>query len=299
MAKYSTLTLLSTLILLSNPLYALPTATNKQNHNQPIEHLDGYSLGLYISKYYQTEKKAQFLKGFQEALNTTVPLEDLKNINKLKNKWLSQSNLSEEKKYAYAYGYLAVIEPKLNNFSFDHLTYIQGIVDAVNNPESDYLTIDTAQIITKNFNKNKVKQYKKDMISLHSKNVEKGKAFLDANAKKENIVTMDSGLQYKVIEAGEGKNPKPTEQVTLNVVGMKINGDVFYDSKQESPNTIKIKLSTSLPAWKQAISKMSTAAIWEIYVPSNLAYGHTGWKDIIKPGETLIYKIELLSIEKN
>ncbi|NJO89918.1 MAG: FKBP-type peptidyl-prolyl cis-trans isomerase [Chloroflexia bacterium] len=130
----------------------------------------------------------------------------------------------------------------------------------------------------------------------YAKNIQEGKAFLEKNAKREEITALKSGLQYEVIKAGNGNKPKATDRVTTHYHGTLINGDVFDSSVQRGePATFPV--NGVIKGWIEALQLMQVGAKWKIYVPSELAYGanpHPGGP--IEPHATLIFDIELISI---
>ena len=127
-------------------------------------------------------------------------------------------------------------------------------------------------------------------------NKKEGEAFLVANAKKEGVKVTESGLQYKVIKAGEGATPKPTSKVTTHYEGKLINGTVFDSSyKRNAPATFGV--NQVIPGWTEALQLMKEGDQWELYIPSKLAYGERGAGADIGPNSTLIFKIELIKVD--
>jgi FKBP-type peptidyl-prolyl cis-trans isomerase len=128
------------------------------------------------------------------------------------------------------------------------------------------------------------------------KNKKDGEAFLAANKKKDGVVTMPSGLQYKVLVAGKGKSPKATDTVTVNYKGTLIDGTEF-DSSYKRGKPASFPLNQVIPGWTEAVQLMKEGAKWELYVPSSLAYGERGAGANIGGNATLIFEVELLSIK--
>jgi FKBP-type peptidyl-prolyl cis-trans isomerase FklB len=129
------------------------------------------------------------------------------------------------------------------------------------------------------------------------KNKKDGEAFLAANKKKEGVVTMPSGLQYKILTAGKGKSPKATDTVTVNYKGTTIDGTEF-DSSYKRGKPATFPLNQVIPGWTEAVQLMKEGAKWELYIPSSLAYGERGAGANIGGNATLIFEVELLSINK-
>ena len=123
-----------------------------------------------------------------------------------------------------------------------------------------------------------------------------GEAFLAANKTKEGVVTLPSGLQYKILKAGTGEKATLDDTVVCNYKGTSINGTEFDASeKHGGPATFPVK--GVIAGWTEALQLMPVGSKWQIFVPSNLAYGARGPGDI-GPNATLIFEVELLSIQK-
>ena len=129
------------------------------------------------------------------------------------------------------------------------------------------------------------------------KNEKEGKAFLAANAKKKGVKVLPSGLQYKVIKAGSGESPKATDVVTTNYRGTLINGTEF-DSSYKRHKPAKFPVNGVIKGWTEALQLMKPGAKWQLFVPSDLAYGPRGAGEAIGPNSTLIFDVELISVEK-
>jgi FKBP-type peptidyl-prolyl cis-trans isomerase len=128
------------------------------------------------------------------------------------------------------------------------------------------------------------------------KNMKEGEAFLAENKKKEGVVTLPSGLQYKVITAGTGKKPKATDTVTTQYRGTLIDGTEFDSSyKRGQPTTFPV--AGVITGWTEALQLMPVGSKWQLFIPSNLAYGPRGAGHLIGPNATLVFEVELLSIE--
>ncbi|MCH2598433.1 MAG: FKBP-type peptidyl-prolyl cis-trans isomerase [Pirellulales bacterium] len=128
-------------------------------------------------------------------------------------------------------------------------------------------------------------------------NKKKGEAYLVANAKKEGVKVTKSGLQYKVIKSGDGKTPAATSSVTTHYEGTLIDGTVFDSSyKRGTPATFGV--NQVIAGWTEALQLMKEGDQWELYIPSELAYGANPRPGgPIGPNETLIFKIELIKVD--
>jgi FKBP-type peptidyl-prolyl cis-trans isomerase len=128
------------------------------------------------------------------------------------------------------------------------------------------------------------------------KNLKAGEDFLAANAKKDGVKTTASGLQYKVIKAGTGASPKPTDTVKVHYTGKLVDGTVFDSSVERgTPATFPVK--GVIPGWTEALQLMKVGDKWQLVIPAKLAYGEDG-PGPIGPNSTLIFEVELLGIEK-
>lgn len=143
--------------------------------------------------------------------------------------------------------------------------------------------------------------FQKEMMAkkeeVAKQNKKDGEAFLAENKKKEGVKTLPSGLQYKVVKAGTGKKPKSTDTVTVHYRGTLINGTEF-DSSYKRGQTVSFPVSGVIPGWTEALQLMEEGAKWQLFIPSNLAYGEKGAGNVIGPNATLIFEIELVSIQE-
>ncbi len=124
-------------------------------------------------------------------------------------------------------------------------------------------------------------------------NRKKGEAFLAENKKKEGVVTLPSGLQYKILKEGNGKKPTEADTVECNYRGTLIDGTALDSSKTGKPDTLKV--AGIIPGWKEALQLMPVGSKWQLFIPPHLAYGERGAGQI-GPNATLIFELELLVI---
>lgn len=121
-------------------------------------------------------------------------------------------------------------------------------------------------------------------------------SFLKENAKKEGVVTTWSGLQYKVLKSGEGKTPIATDTVTVHYEGKLTDGTVF-DSSIARGNPVDFEVTQVIKGWVEALQLMKEGDEWELYIPSDLAYGEHGSPPKIGANEDLIFRTNLLSVK--
>lgn len=124
---------------------------------------------------------------------------------------------------------------------------------------------------------------------------EEGEKFLNDNKGKEGVITLPSGLQYKVLSEGNGAIPQESDTVKCHYEGRLINGDVF-DSSYRRGEAAEFPVNGVIPGWVEALQLMPVGSKWQLFIPSDLAYGPHGAGQAIGPNETLIFDIELLDI---
>jgi FKBP-type peptidyl-prolyl cis-trans isomerase len=134
------------------------------------------------------------------------------------------------------------------------------------------------------------------MAALLEKNKKDGDDFLAANAKKEGVVSLPSGLQYKIVTAGQGKKPTDDDMVVCNYRGTLLDGKEFDSSQGRGPATFGVK--DVIPGFREAVKLMAVGSKWQVFIPSNLAYGERGAGNTIEPNSTLVFEIELISIQE-
>ncbi len=130
-----------------------------------------------------------------------------------------------------------------------------------------------------------------------SDNADEGQAFLEENREKEGVQETESGLQYKVIEEGDGASPTAENVVRVHYEGKLLNGEVF-DSSYERGEPAEFPLNRVIPGWTEGVQLMKEGATYEFYIPSDLAYGaQPPQGSPIGPNQTLIFKVELLEVK--
>ena len=135
------------------------------------------------------------------------------------------------------------------------------------------------------------------MREVGAKNKQAGAAFLAENKKKEGVKVLPSGLQYKIAKEGTGKTPKADDTVTVNYRGTLIDGTEFDSSyKRGEPATFPVK--GVIKGWTEALQLMKVGSKWQLFIPSELAYGEQPAGRVIGPNSTLIFEVELLGIKE-
>jgi FKBP-type peptidyl-prolyl cis-trans isomerase FklB len=172
----------------------------------------------------------------------------------------------------------------------------QGLKDAISGGKTR-LTQEEAQAVLTEVQNEVRKQQQEKAQQAGAANKTEGEAFLAANKSKEGVVTLPSGLQYKILTAGTGPKPTASDSVKCNYRGTLINGTEFDSSyKRGQPATFAV--GQVIKAWTEALELMPVGSKWQLFVPSSLAYGERGAGAEIGPNATLIFEVELLSIEE-
>ncbi len=192
---------------------------------------------------------------------------------------------------------------KKQSLEFDPNLVAQGLKDAMTGAKTR-LTEQEAQAVLQEVQaevrkaqeeKNKAQQDKMEKAGAANKT--EGEAFLVANKAKEGVVTLPSGLQYKILKEGTGPKPALTDMVVCNYKGTLINGTEFDSSyKRGQPSTFPV--AGVIKGWTEALQLMPVGSKWQLFVPSNLAYGERGTGADIGPHATLIFEVELMSIQE-
>jgi len=192
---------------------------------------------------------------------------------------------TQKDKLGYAVGLDLGKNLKKNSIDVDLPVVMQGVKDGLTGGK---------ELLTE-------EQIKETFIAFQQERAEKtkkeGESFLAANKKKDGVITLASGLQYKIIKTGGGKTPKAIDSVTVNYRGTLIDGTEFDSSiKRGQPATFQV--NGVIPGWTEALQLMREGAKWQLFIPSNLAYGERGAGGTIGPNAALIFEVELISIDK-
>lgn len=173
---------------------------------------------------------------------------------------------------------------------------MKGIKDALSGGKR-LLSDDEIRETMFTFTKELVEKEAEVRKKLAERNKKDGMAFLAENKKKEGVKTLASGLQYKVISEGNGKSPKATDTVIINYRGKLINGTEF-DSSYRRGEPATFLVNGAISGWTEALQLMKVGAKWQLFIPSNLAYGEEGTGNLIEPNASLIFEVELVSIKQ-
>jgi FKBP-type peptidyl-prolyl cis-trans isomerase FklB len=185
---------------------------------------------------------------------------------------------------------------KKQSIDIDPDILTKGIKDAISGGKP-LLTEQEIQETMVTFQKEMMAKQEELAKKLGENNKKEGEAFLAENKKKDGVKTLPSGLQYKVTKAGTGKKPKLTDTVTTQYRGTLIDGTEF-DSSYRRGQPVSFPVTGVIPGWTEALQLMEEGAKWQLFIPPNLAYGERGAGRDIGPNATLIFEIELISIQE-
>lgn len=169
-------------------------------------------------------------------------------------------------------------------------------VAAVYEGATPKMSYDEAKAVIQSFFSQLQEKQNAAMAEMARVNAEAGKAFLAENAKRSEVKTTASGLQYEVIAEGDGNKPSANNTVKVHYTGSLIDGTVF-DSSVQRGEPMVFGVTQVIPGWVEALQMMTVGSKWRLFIPSELAYGANGAGNIIGPNATLIFEVELLGIE--
>jgi FKBP-type peptidyl-prolyl cis-trans isomerase len=177
------------------------------------------------------------------------------------------------------------------NINFDLL--MRGIKDAVKGEK--LLTDDQMQNVMMAFNQKLIAHRQEEARIVGDKKNIEGQKFLEENSKKEGVVVLPSGLRYKVLVQGTGASPKPEDKVKVHYTGTLIDGTKF-DSSYDRNEPAVFGVTQVIKGWTEALQLMKIGDKWQLFIPSELAYGENGAGNVIGPNEVLIFEVELLDV---
>lgn len=208
-----------------------------------------------------------------------------------------ESSLNGEKdRMSYSIGYQVGRDFKNQKLELRPQALLNGLRDALQGKESA-ISEQEMRAALRNLQQIVIERRKTEMERAAEENGRAGAAFLAANGRKDGVVTLPSGLQYKVIQEGEGMSPAPTDKVTVHYEGRLIDGTEF-DSSISRGKPATFPVGGVIPGWTEALQLMKPGAKWRLFIPPDLAYGRTGAGGSIGPNSTLIFDVELISINR-
>jgi FKBP-type peptidyl-prolyl cis-trans isomerase FklB len=206
-----------------------------------------------------------------------------------------QALKTQKQKTSYSLGLDIGKSLKKQSIDVDENLFIQGIKDALAD-RKQLLSDDEAREVLNAFQRDFVAKRTEEARKAGEKNMKEGEEFLANNKTKPGVVTLPSGLQYKILKEGNGRTPKATDTVMTNYRGTLINGKEFDSSyKRGRPATFAV--NEVIRGWTEALQLMKVGSKWQLFVPSDLAYGPNGRGADIGPNAALIFEIELVGIK--
>lgn len=197
---------------------------------------------------------------------------------------------TDQQKLSYALGAYFSQGVTSQDIDVDVPAFLQAVEDILTGSELKISEDEMQQVLA---------AYQQELNSVRQaaadSNKTEGEKFLAENSKKEGVVTLPSGLQYKVIKEGDGPKPTVDDNIRVHYHGTHIDGTVF-DSSYERGEPVSLGLSQVIKGWQEAVPLMNVGSKYKVYVPPHLAYGERGAGGSIEPNETLIFDIELLGI---
>lgn len=199
---------------------------------------------------------------------------------------------TQSQKLSYIFGHNIGSQFKAEAMNIDLAIFKNGLEDGLNGVEPK-LTEEEIIATLQSYQEEKMTEQQQAYEGLVSTNKAEGEAFLAEKAAEEGVITLDSGLQYKVITEGAGEKPTAESTVEVHYKGTLVDGTEFDSSyKRGVPATFGV--TQVIPGWTEALMMMPEGAKWEIYLPPELAYGPNGAGAMIGPEQTLIFEVELL-----
>lgn len=258
-------------------LTLLPASAQElpEDVKEKLSYQQGFSLGQQLSEQVPEEQQGQFIKGFQDALAQTP----------------------DEAAMLYASGVQSAMQAMQQGASAEAV--LKGIQDVMAGNEAAYseAEIQAAFEVVQNLQQERQAQMRKQQEEQAKKaetNLEAGEKFLLENAAREGVVTTLTGLQYEILEAGEGDSPAATDTVTVHYTGRLLDGTVF-DSSVERGEPAKFPLNRVIPGWTEGLQLMTPGARYRFWIPAKLAYGEQAPPQI-GPNQVLDFEVELISI---
>jgi len=203
---------------------------------------------------------------------------------------------TDEDKVSYSIGVDLGKHLQRQGITINASVFSMGIDDGIKGT-STVLTEQEMKDVLNDFQKKIMAKRVAEMDKQSEVNKAAGVAFLKDNKTKAGVVTLPSGLQYKILTAGQGAKPAKDDTVTVEYSGRLINGTIF-DSTEKTGKAATFKVSQVIPGWTEALQLMPLGSTWELYIPAELAYGSRNVGGMIGPNETLIFNVHLIDSKK-
>ncbi len=202
---------------------------------------------------------------------------------------------TQKEKISYGIGVGVARNLKMQEIQVDLDAVMQGMKDTLSGGKLLITETDLQKTMT-DFQSGLTQKQLQARQAEAEKNKKEGEVFLAANAAKQGVVTLPSGLQYKILKAGDGRKPTAADAVECHYRGYLIDGTEFDSSYQRgTPSTFKV--TGVIPGWTEALKLMPVGSKWQLFVPSQLAYGAAGAGRTIGPNATLVFEVQLLAVK--
>ncbi len=201
---------------------------------------------------------------------------------------------TQKDKVSYSIGLDIGTSMKKQELDIDLKLFMKGLTDGLSSAKP-LLTKEQIQEVFDAYQKEMAVKLAKRQAELAEQNKKEGEAFLEANKTKDGVVTLPSGLQYKVLTEGTGLSPAAGDTVLVDYRGTLIGGTEF-DSSYQRGQPAKFMVSQVIPGWAEALQLMKAGSKWQLFIPAGLAYGESGAGQTIGPNMALIFEVELLAI---
>lgn len=198
---------------------------------------------------------------------------------------------------SYALGYEAGLDLGQRKLDVDIATVLRGVKAGFSRSKPEYSPRQMREVIGV-MQQKMVAQARAEYAKLASANLEKAKAFFASNGKKPGVITLPSGVQYKVLKKGDGAGKQPTldSQVTLQFRSEFLDGTVFANTEDQGKPVV-FPVKHMIPGWRQVITRMHVGDHWKVFIPPDQAYGVRGDLPRIGPNEALVFDIKLLDVK--
>jgi FKBP-type peptidyl-prolyl cis-trans isomerase FklB len=202
---------------------------------------------------------------------------------------------TQKEKVSYAIGMEMGKGVKTQGIDVDPAIMTQGLKDGLSGAKPQMSEDELRQVITSLQQEIRQKQMQAQEAAA-TENKTKGEAFLAENAKKGGVVALPDGLQYKIMTPGQGKKPQESDTVLCNYKGTFLDGTEF-DSSAKAGKPVPFEVKNVIPGFREILQLMPVGSKWQVFIPSNLAYGERGAGGVIGPNATLIFEVEVVSIQ--
>ena len=285
------LTIVAAMAIVAAGFTACGNGTPKANLKSDVDSMS-YAIGMAqtqgLKEYLvdrlgvDTANIGEFIKGLNEGVNA--------GDNKKKAAYYAGIQIGQQISNQMVKGINHEVFGDDSTKSISLKNFMAGFVSGTTGKQG-LMTIEQAQTVAQA----KMQEIKaREMEKTYGSNREEGEKFLAANAKKEGVKTLESGVQYRVIKEGTGAVPADTSLVKVHYEGRLLNDSVF-DSSYKRGEPITLRCNQTIKGWTDAMIHMPAGSVWEVYIPQDLAYGERE-QGIIKPFSVLVFKIELLEV---